>query len=169
MLTFIALLKFILMPMPITTVVGPSISPCVSISTPASFSLPATISFGHFNLTQSGSRSPLACNARRIARPTTSDSPANSAALLSTRHNNENVSDAPSAECHTRPRRPRPAVCNSATTQRPLGAPSVARRVNSALVESMLACTSTSTRFAVAPSAARINSTSSSSSGAARR
>src|SRR5450631_3696518 len=106
--------------MPITTALGPSISPCASISTPANLPCSVEISFGHFNCTPCA---PSFSSARTIATPTAKLNPDKEFNPQSKRHNNEKVSELPKPEYHFRPIRPRPAVCNSTASTLPPGVP----------------------------------------------
>ena len=155
------------MPMPITTALGPSISPCASMSTPPNFPCPVRMSFGHFSCT---SLAPNLCNARSCATPTAKPNPDKAFKPQSKRHNKENVNALPRPLCQVRPIRPRPAVCiSTARTLPPAETSSPARCNNKALLEVACARISMSNLAASLPSQRRISSRSNRCHGCARR
>ena len=87
-------------------------------------------SLGHFRPRAGApSRRGLGSSASHSATPTASDSPDSATPLSGAR--SEQVSEAPGADCHARPSRPRPPVCVSATSRH--GASAVSRGPNARL------------------------------------
>ncbi len=118
-----------LSPMPTTAASGST--RCTRI--PASFWSPTRTSFGHFRTasTPATSRTAVA-----TAPPVRSGSqPQRSVAIDAGRSSTENVSPDRAGEVHARSRRPRPAVCASATSTSPGRAPARASAATSSLVD----------------------------------
>jgi hypothetical protein len=117
--------------MPITARMTPG-SDSSSTSMPPSLSPSSRMSFGHFRPTP---RTPLPSRARATAMPTASDSPASRETFPAKRQRTEKVRPVSGEDSQLRPRRPRPAVCRSATSNKPVGAPCRARSASRVLVE----------------------------------
>ncbi len=126
-----------LRPTPTTTA-----SPAASARIPASFRAGrASTSFGHFSRVGT----PVtAVTAEATATPASSESqPRRASGTAAGRTSRENVSAARGGDTQVRPIRPRPAVCSSAASTTPSGAPASARASRSALVEPVRSSTST--------------------------
>src|SRR5437867_4122888 len=127
-------------PMPMTAMRRESLL-TVSIRMPPSLrSLPSAShkSFGHFRPMRGGV---CGSSASATATPTASDSPDQSRGASGSA--SEKVSDAPGCACHTRPKRPRPPVCSSATSRQGCASCPRARCSSSVLVDSQRGSTST--------------------------
>jgi hypothetical protein len=123
-------------PMPTTTA-----SPTASARIPPSLAGPASTSFGHFSR---ASTLAAARTAEATDTPASSGSqPRRAGGTVSGRTSRENVRAARGGDTQLRPIRPRPAVCSSAASTTPSGAPAAARASRSALVEPVEASTST--------------------------
>jgi len=125
-----------LRPMPTTTA-----SPVASARIPPSFAGPASTSFGHFSRVWT----PVtAVTAEATATPASNGSqPRRAGRTADGRTSRENVSAARGGATQVRPIRPRPALCCSAASTAPSGAPARARASRSALVEPVRSATST--------------------------
>ncbi len=121
-----AAMRFI--PIPITT--APA---CCSARMPASLPPPASTSFGHFSR---ASTPAAARTAAAAATPASSGSqPLRAGGTGSGRSSTEQASAAPGTVTQPRASRPRPAVCASAASTVPSGAPPAAAASRSALVD----------------------------------
>ena len=106
------------MPIPMTASASRPSSTAVSTRRPASFRpSSATTSFGH--RTRTSAVLVTAEHASRTARAETMPSSPASAASIRGRTPTLSIRFTPAGDDHVRPRRPRPAVCRSATTARP--------------------------------------------------
>ena len=120
-------------PTPTTTACRRSPCSCDSTKTPASFLSPTYRSFGHLSCTASVEQRARSRRAARGRWPGSARSPGTSSSFG--RKSTENSRLSPGAASQALPRRPRPAVCSSATNSEPCGAPERAASRALSLVE----------------------------------
>ena len=124
-------------------------SACNSTRMPPSLAGPCRMSFGHLSATPFAPQVSSAC---ATATPTASERPESCSNPPGKRHSSEKVRLDSGLATQLRPRLPRPAVCRSATSTVPEGAPSPACCISSVLVEAHSARETTLKRPLASPS-----------------